>query len=56
LLFGGARSLELLEHVMEHILPGLDAEPHIKELAVELIGEEIEMRRNLEQQRSEVHT
>ncbi|NWA37559.1 hypothetical protein HX871_22305 [Pseudomonas reactans] len=56
LLFGGARSLELLEHVMEQILPGLDAEPHIKALAIELIGEEIEMRRNLEQQRSEVHT
>ena len=56
LLFGSARSLQLLEHVMEHILPTLDAEPAIKQLAHELIGEEIEMRRNLEQQRSEVHT
>lgn len=55
LLFGSARSLELLEHVMEHILPSLDAEPHIKALAVELISEEIEMRRTLAQQRSEVH-
>ncbi|WP_404483313.1 hypothetical protein ABWL43_17565 [Pseudomonas sp. HT11] len=55
LLFGSARSLELLEHVMEHILPSLDAETDIKALAHDLISEEIEMRRTLEQQRSEVH-
>ena len=55
LLFGSARSLELLEHVMEHILPGLDAEPEIKALAHDLISDEIEVRRTLEQQRSEVH-
>ncbi|MBX7277252.1 hypothetical protein K2E96_15765 [Pseudomonas sp. ERGC3:05] len=55
LLFGSARSLELLEHVMEHLLPTLDAEPAIKALAHDLIREEIDMRRNLEQQRSEVH-
>ena len=40
---------------MEHILPSLDAETDIKELAHDLISEEIEMRRTLEQQRSEVH-
>jgi hypothetical protein len=54
LLFGSARSLELLEHVMQHILPTLDAEPEIKELAQDLVREEIDMRRSLEQQRSEV--
>ncbi|MGY2288517.1 hypothetical protein ACW9H6_01160 [Pseudomonas sp. SDO528_S397] len=54
LLFGSARSLELLEHVMQHILPTLEAEPEIKALAHDLISEEIEMRRNLEQQRAEV--
>eukprot|EP01133_Synstelium_polycarpum_P012436 gene12436-14590_t len=45
LLFGSARSLELLEHVMQHLLPNLDAEPQIKALAHDLISEEIEMRR-----------
>lgn len=54
LLFGSARSLELLEHVMQRILPNLDAEPEIRELAHDLISEEIEMRRTLEQQRGEV--
>eukprot|EP01132_Coremiostelium_polycephalum_P021581 gene21581-25620_t len=38
---------------MQHLLPNLDAEPQIKALAHDLISEEIEMRRTLEQQRSE---
>ena len=44
LLFGSARSLELLEHVMQHLLPNLDAEPQIKALAHDLISEEIALR------------
>ncbi len=53
-LFSTTRSLEILEYVLAHVLPGLDAESEIKMLAHDLISEEIDMRRNLEQQRAEV--
>lgn len=53
-LFGTTRSLEILEYVLDSVLPTLDAEPEIKALAHQLITEEIEMRRTLEQQRAEV--
>ena len=53
-LFGSARSLEILEYVLHSVLPSLDAESEIKGLAHALISEEIDMRRNLEQQRAEV--
>jgi len=53
-LFSTTRSLEILEYVLEHVLPGLDAEPQIKLLASDLISEEIDLRRTLEQQRAEV--
>lgn len=53
-LFGTTRSLEILEYVLDNVLPGLDAEPEIKALAHELIAQEIDMRRTLEQQRAEV--
>jgi hypothetical protein len=53
-LFGSARSLEILEYVLQNVLPALDAEPEIKDLAHELIREEIYLRRTLEQQRAEV--
>ncbi|WP_268800029.1 hypothetical protein [Pseudomonas huanghezhanensis] len=53
-LFGSTRSLEILEYVLDSVLPALDAEPEIKALAHELISEEIDMRRTLEQQRAEV--
>lgn len=53
-LFGNTRSLEILEYVLDNVLPGLDAEPEVKALAHELITEEIDMRRTLEQQRAEV--
>jgi len=36
------------------VLPELDAEPEIRALAHELINEEIDLRRSLEQQRAEV--
>jgi hypothetical protein len=53
-LFGSTRSLEILEYVLNTVLPELDATPDIKALAHELINEEIDMRRTLEQQRAEV--
>lgn len=53
-LFGTARSLEILEYVLDQVLPGMDVEPEVKALAHELIAEEIELRRHLEQQRAEV--
>lgn len=53
-LFGSTRSLEILEYVLNNVLPDLDAEPDIKALAHDLICEEIDMRRSLEQQRAEV--
>lgn len=53
-LFGCTRSLEILEHVLQHFLSTLDAEPEIKQLAQDLIREEIHTRRDLDRQRSEV--
>lgn len=53
-LFGSTRSLEILEYVLHNVLPALDAESEIKILAHDLISEEIDMRRSLEQQRVEV--
>lgn len=53
-LFGSTRSLEILEYVLNNVLPDLDAEPEIRALAHELISEEIDLRRSLEQQRAEV--
>lgn len=53
-LFGSTRSLEILEYLLQHVLPSLDAEPEIKMLAQDLIREEIHMRRTLEQQLAEV--
>jgi hypothetical protein len=53
-LFGSTRSLEILQYVLDSVLPELDVEPEIKALAHELINEEIDMRRTLEQQRAEV--
>jgi hypothetical protein len=52
-LFGTARSVELLEYVLEYVVPELDAEPQIRELAQALIREEIDLRRSLEEQRAE---
>jgi len=52
-LFGTARSVELLEYVLEQVVPELDAEPQVKELAQALIREEIDLRRSLEEQRAE---
>ncbi|MFZ4963045.1 hypothetical protein ACW9IK_00695 [Pseudomonas gingeri] len=53
-LFGNGRSLEILERVLEQILPALDFEPQVREMAEDFIREEIETRQQLEQQRAEV--
>lgn len=53
-LFGSRRSMEILEYVLDNVIPILDAEPEIKALAHELISEEIDLRRLLEEQRAQV--
>lgn len=53
-LFGGQRSMSILEYVLDSVLPTLDVEPEIKALAHELIREEIELRQVLEKQRGQV--
>jgi hypothetical protein len=53
-LFGTTRSLQVLTYLLETVLPGLDAEPEIRELAEDFIREEIDMRLLLQQQRAEV--
>lgn len=53
-LFGSRRSMEILEYVLANVIPILDAEPEIKALAHELISEEIDLRRLLEEQRAQV--
>ncbi|MBT2297567.1 hypothetical protein [Pseudomonas fluorescens] len=53
-LFGSRRSMEILEYVLDNVIPGLDADPEIKALAHELICEEIALRRLLEEQRAQV--
>ncbi|ARD12619.1 MULTISPECIES: hypothetical protein [Pseudomonas] len=55
-LFGTARSLQVLRYVLDEVLPVLDAEPEIRELAEDVIREEIDMRLLLEQQRAEVQS
>ncbi|KPW33859.1 hypothetical protein ALP45_100217 [Pseudomonas coronafaciens pv. atropurpurea] len=53
-LFGAARSLQVLRYLLDEVLPALDAEPDICDLAEDVIREEIELRLLLEQQRAEV--
>ena len=53
-LFGSRRSMEILEYVLDNVIPTLDAEPEIKALAHELISEEIALRSLLEEQRAQV--
>lgn len=55
-LFSGARAMDTLQYLLDEVLPGLDAEPDIRELAEDLIREELHLRRSLEQQRAEVNT
>lgn len=50
-LFSPARSVQVLHYLLDEVLPTLDAEPQIKALAEQLLGEEIDTRQWLDQQR-----
>jgi len=52
-LFGNRRSLDILDHVLRHIVPAMDADPETQQLAEALIREEIQTRTVLEAQRSQ---
>lgn len=43
-LYGNARSIELLQYVIDSVLPRLDSEDDIIELAAEVLNEEIDLR------------
>lgn len=43
-LYGNARSIELLQHVVDSVLPRLDTEDDIIELAIQVLNEEIDQR------------
>ncbi|MCE8020387.1 hypothetical protein HOP51_09755 [Halomonas sp. MCCC 1A11036] len=43
-LYGNERSIELLQHVTEVVLPGMDVSPEIADLAAQLINEEVTQR------------
>lgn len=53
-LFASTRSLELLDYILQQILPSLDTDEQTRTVAETLILEEIGLRRSLEQQRAEV--
>ncbi|KJZ64581.1 hypothetical protein [Pseudomonas fluorescens] len=53
-LFGNNRSLDILDHVLRHIVTRMDTDPHTRQLAEDVIREEVRMRRAVEQQRSQV--
>jgi len=52
-LFGNSRSLDLLDHLLRHVLPTMDTDPQTRQLAEDLLREEVQMRGAVEQQRSE---
>ena len=52
-LFSGPRALDTLQFLLDEVLPELDADPDIRDLAQDLLREEIDLRRTLEQQRAE---
>lgn len=43
-LYGNERGIELLQHVIENVLPGMDTEADVVELAAQVINEEIGLR------------
>lgn len=43
-LYGNERGIELLQHVIESVLPGMATEADVAELAAEVINEEITLR------------
>lgn len=52
-LFAGSRPTEILEDILERIVPSLDLDADTRSLAMTLIHDEIETRRSLDQQRSD---
>ncbi|MDQ7729743.1 hypothetical protein [Halomonas sp. SpR8] len=52
-LYSGERSIELLQHVVDNVLPRLEAEGDATELASQLIHEEIALRQEWEARRAE---
>lgn len=50
-LFSGSRPTEILEDIVERILPALDLDAETKTLAMALIREEIDTRQSLDRQR-----
>lgn len=53
-LFGNARSLDILDHVLQHFVPAMATDAQTRQWAQALIREELQMRCTLEQQRSQV--
>lgn len=51
--YANLRSIELLQHVADNVLPSLDADDEIMALAKEVIGEEIDWRQAWEGRMSE---
>lgn len=52
-LFGHARSLDIFEHLLQHLIPALDTDPETRQLAEAVIREELQLRQTLEQQRAQ---
>lgn len=53
-LFCGSRPVQILEDILERILPSLDLEGETRTLAMALLREEIDTRQALDRQRVEV--
>lgn len=53
-LFGSSRSLDLLDHVLRNVVTQMDTDSQTRQLALDIIREEVLMRGSLEQQRSKV--
>ncbi|WP_312271129.1 hypothetical protein [Pseudomonas sp.] len=53
-IFSPGNSLQVLEHIIDTVLPRLDAEPEIKALAASLLEQEIQQRRELGMRLSEI--
>ncbi|GGB05759.1 hypothetical protein GCM10011491_37310 [Brucella endophytica] len=47
-IFGTERTINLLDHVIEAVLPGLDANEDVTSIAKAMLEEEIERRRDLQ--------
>lgn len=50
-LYGNERGIELLQHVIDNVLPRLDTEGDVVELAAQVLNEEIEQRLQWEEAR-----